>query len=192
MKKRTNLYFNDILPEGFDYDQDLTEYYRAKLAVRKWDWDGSEAKVISLAQGISWSADHPAIRSVNTLFRWRELRRELNTWASVQNTRYLVMILLVIDSARIFIAVWNGVRSADKKIALHILRRFASWLPKVQQLKTVGYFVIEFPLKDRERFHSKAKLETAGKIITRFSRVRLKSSSGENSIMRFLRDTAFW
>jgi len=54
---------------------------------------------------------------------------------------------------RIFIAVWNGVRLRTKRQLSHNRVRFL--VAKVQQLKTVGYFVIEFPLKDRERFHLK-------------------------------------
>ncbi len=46
------------------------------------------------------------------------------------------------------------------------LRRFARWLPKVQTEVSIGYFVIEMPFKGRERWHSKAGLERAGKLIT--------------------------
>jgi hypothetical protein len=45
-------------------------------------------------------------------------------------------------------------------------RRWLSWLPKAQTCKSIGYFVIEFPLQYRELYHSKAKLEAAGKTIT--------------------------
>ena len=53
----------------------------------------------------------------------------------------------------------------QKNSAAH-LRRFARWLPKVQSVSSIGYFVIEMPLKGRERWHSKAALEKAGKLAT--------------------------
>jgi len=46
------------------------------------------------------------------------------------------------------------------------LRRFARWLPKAQTVESLGYFVIEMPVKARLRWHSKASLETAGKLVT--------------------------
>jgi len=44
-------------------------------------------------------------------------------------------------------------------------RKFSRWLPKVQQMKQLGYFVIEWPLASRFRLRSKTALEDAGKMV---------------------------
>ena len=44
-------------------------------------------------------------------------------------------------------------------------RKFSRWLPKVQQMTQLGYFVIEWPLASRFKLRSKAALEDAGKMI---------------------------
>jgi len=44
-------------------------------------------------------------------------------------------------------------------------RKFSRWLPKVQQMKQLGYFVIEWPLASRFKLRSKAALEDAGKMV---------------------------
>ena len=54
----------------------------------------------------------------------------------------------------------------QKNSAAH-LRRFARWLPKVQSVKSIGYFVVEMPYRGRERWHSKVALEEAGKLLTK-------------------------
>jgi len=62
-------------------------------------------------------------------------------------------------------------------------RRFARWLPKVQTLKSAGYFVIEFPLSIRHLYHSKAALERAGKLATHVLKgdyeIKQRRTSGE-------------
>ncbi|MBA7671244.1 hypothetical protein ES703_79398 [subsurface metagenome] len=44
-------------------------------------------------------------------------------------------------------------------------RKFSRWLPKVQQMKQLGYFVIEWPLASRFKLRSKAALEDAGRMV---------------------------
>ncbi|MBA7632782.1 hypothetical protein ES703_40340 [subsurface metagenome] len=44
-------------------------------------------------------------------------------------------------------------------------RKFSRWLPKVQQMRQLGYLVIEWPLASRFRLRSKAALEDSGKMI---------------------------
>ncbi|GAI65846.1 unnamed protein product, partial [marine sediment metagenome] len=44
-------------------------------------------------------------------------------------------------------------------------RKFSRWLPKVLQMKQLGYFVIEWPLASRFQLRSKAALEDAGRMI---------------------------
>ncbi len=44
-------------------------------------------------------------------------------------------------------------------------RKFSRWLPKVEQMEQLGYFVIEWPLARRSRNRSKAALEDAGKMV---------------------------
>ena len=46
-------------------------------------------------------------------------------------------------------------------------RKFSRWLPKVQQMRQLGYFVIEWPLASRFKLRSKAALEDSGKMIKR-------------------------
>ena len=81
-----------------------------------------------------------------------------------------------------------------KNSAAH-LRRFARWLPKVQSVESIGYFVIEMPLKGRERWHSKAGLERAGKLITSVFKgdceIKQRRKSGEiitKEMVRQIRD----
>jgi hypothetical protein len=123
-------------------------------------------KQVSIIEGAEWSKNYPAIPiSEYTLSMARTEKRIKHLGKCPE---YAV---LGHDSAghRFRKDIYCGLEwcpiCGQKDSSSHN-RRFASWLPKVQQLKTVGYFVIEFPLKDRERFHSKTKLETAGKIIT--------------------------
>ncbi len=42
-------------------------------------------------------------------------------------------------------------------------RRFARWLVKAQQMRDMGYFVIEWPLNSRHKLHSKQALSDMGK-----------------------------
>jgi len=44
-------------------------------------------------------------------------------------------------------------------------RKFSRWLLKVQQMRQLGYFVIEWPLASRFQLRSKAALEDAGKMV---------------------------
>ncbi|GAH93154.1 unnamed protein product, partial [marine sediment metagenome] len=46
-------------------------------------------------------------------------------------------------------------------------RKFSRWLPKVQQMRQLGYLVIEWPLASRFRLRSKAALEDSGRMIKR-------------------------
>jgi hypothetical protein len=55
---------------------------------------------------------------------------------------------------------WCPVCGKDNSTAHN--RRIASWYPKIAQLYSVGYFVIEFPYKSRARYHSRRALEQAG------------------------------
>jgi len=42
-------------------------------------------------------------------------------------------------------------------------RRISRWLPKAQQLQTIGYFVIEWPLSSRHELRTKESLQDMGK-----------------------------
>ena len=56
---------------------------------------------------------------------------------------------------------WCGVCGEDGSTA-H-MRRFARWLPKVQQFGTMGYFVFTLPLEVRGRYRKKVKRRVKGK-----------------------------
>lgn len=53
-----------------------------------------------------------------------------------------------------------------KKDSVSHKRRFASILPKAQQVRSLGYFVVEWPLKSRDKLRSRKVLSEYGKIIT--------------------------
>ncbi|GAH77133.1 unnamed protein product, partial [marine sediment metagenome] len=44
-------------------------------------------------------------------------------------------------------------------------RKFSRWLPKVLQMKQLGYFVVEWPLASRFKLRSKAALGDSGRMI---------------------------
>lgn len=49
-------------------------------------------------------------------------------------------------------------------------RRFARWLPKVMQLRTMGYLVVTIPPEDRQGLRTKADLVEAGKVASKVVR----------------------
>lgn len=46
-------------------------------------------------------------------------------------------------------------------------RRTARVIPKIQQMRSMGYFTIQFMKKDREKFRTRASLEKAGKAVVK-------------------------
>jgi len=57
-------------------------------------------------------------------------------------------------------------------------RRIGRWLPKLQKMKSVGYFVIELPLESRAKLRSKEALEDFGKEAKRIFKTRLDYDRG--------------
>jgi hypothetical protein len=123
-------------------------------------------KQLSIIEGAEWSKNHPAEPISEYTFSMARAEKRIKHLGKCPE-----YAIRGHDSAghRFRKDIYCGLEwcpiCGQKDSSSH-LRRFACWLPKVQQLKSIGYFVIEFPLKDRERFHTKAKLEAAGKIIT--------------------------
>jgi hypothetical protein len=150
-------------------DDKLIEYYERGIDIErmadKYD-DNAFAKAVALAEAEEWSVANPVppvdSRTV-ALARAERMQKHLGKCPSswIHGTD---------DAGHSFgKEIYCGLEycpvCGQKNSAAH-LRRFARWLPKVQSVSSIGYFVIEMPLRGRERWHSKVALEKAGKLAT--------------------------
>jgi hypothetical protein len=183
--KRTIQQFPDVLPASFDWDKSISEYDRAKVAVKEYPFSEDEAQEF-----------YERGYNLDTLAaKWRENAYAKSVaLATVSDVEVVPLDSRTMALARaeklqntighcpgsaIFGVDDNGHRFAkeiycgleycpicgQKNSAAH-LRRFARWLPKVQSVKSIGYLIIEQPLRGRDRWHSKPALEKAGKLAT--------------------------
>jgi len=70
----------------------------------------------------------------------------------------------------------------QKESAMHV-RRWSKWVPKAQQVKSLGLMVIELPLVSRNKLRSRKALESYGKltveVVTGNYEVRQRRAAGE-------------
>lgn len=189
MRRKGLAVFPEILPPTYDFDPNnrehsvidksvrvinipdnkILEYIDAGVDIERMAevWDNSAFdKSVALATGDEWSKDNPPEPidgRVLALARSEIMERHLGHcpehWIHGSD-----------DAGHSFAKeIYCGREwcptCGQKNSAAH-LRRFARWLPKVQSVASIGYFVIEMPVRGRERWHSKTALENAGKLAT--------------------------
>jgi hypothetical protein len=183
--KRTK-FFTEILPGGYDYDKSgPSEYERAKNAVLEYPFTEEQAREYSER---GYDLDILAAKwRENDFARRVALATVSDDVAEPIDSRTVALMRSQKLQSSIGHCPEHWVHGSDdaghnfakeiycgyeycpicgqKNSAAH-LRRFARWLPKVQSVKSIGYFVIEMPMRGRERWHSKSALETAGKLAT--------------------------
>jgi|GEM_PF-3382759 len=189
MRRKNLVAFPEILPPFYDFDPDnrehsavdksvrvinipddkIVEYLDAGVDIERMAdaWDNSAfEKSVALATGTEWSKDNPPDLidgRVLALARSEIMARHVGHcpehWIHGSD-----------DAGHSFAKeIYCGREwcptCGQKDSAAH-LRRFARWLPKIQSVASIGYFVIEMPLRAREAWHSKTALENAGKLAT--------------------------
>jgi hypothetical protein len=189
MRRKNLAAFPEILPPTYDFDPSnrehstidksvrvinipdskIIEYLDAGVDIERMGeaWDNSAfEKSVALATGDEWAKDNPPDPidgRVIALARSEIMERHIGHcpehWIHGSD-----------DAGHSFAKEiycgreWCPVCRENDSVA-H-LRRFARWLPKVQTANSIGYFVIEMPYHGRERWHSKAELESAGMLTT--------------------------